>query len=298
LLKARRDLVARIAKRVKKLGDREIPANATVKRIRQCVKHESNDTFEHISLSTIYRDLKARGFFNLVRPKRAFDGAEHLRRRLTFAKEMPKMFPTAGPLEHALVFSDEHYVTANDNSHPRMWVDARKHLLPRIVKARNNTINVMMWAAIGYNYKSPIIFIDTTIDRDEGKAQRLTAEGYKLKCLVQSKVIEHCLANKRVFMQDGARIHTANTVLNYLEKSKKVMFIKQWPPHSPDLNPIEQMWAVLNAIVAENFAPAKSIAELQQQVRQAWEEIPMDVINRAVASFAARLKKVRACGGN
>ena len=50
-------------------------------------------------------------------------------------------------------------------------------------------------------------------------------------------------------MQDGARCHTAGTTLDDI-KRKNVHYISNWPPSSPDLNPIENFWALLQQRVA------------------------------------------------
>lgn len=49
--------------------------------------------------------------------------------------------------------------------------------------------------------------------------------------------------NNIVFMQDNAKIHTARIVTEYLQ-SKQVVVLPH-PPYSPDLNPIEIIWSVL-----------------------------------------------------
>ena len=50
-----------------------------------------------------------------------------------------------------------------------------------------------------------------------------------------------------IFMQDNASIHKAELVMNYL-KEESVNLLK-WPPRSPDLNPIENIWAEMQRLV-------------------------------------------------
>ena len=46
-----------------------------------------------------------------------------------------------------------------------------------------------------------------------------------------------------VFMQDGASSHTAGSIRQILQQHR-IKTLK-WPPNSPDLNPIENMWAMV-----------------------------------------------------
>lgn len=50
------------------------------------------------------------------------------------------------------------------------------------------------------------------------------------------------LSNRDIFMQDNAPVHTAHIIRNLLRELG--LEIMEWPPYSPDLNPIENIWAM------------------------------------------------------
>lgn len=87
--------------------------------------------------------------------------------------------------------------------------------------------------------------------------------------------------------QDGARCHTDHHVTTYLE-GKDVHFIRDWPPYSPDLNPIEQTWRELDRRWSIKFGSASDVAELKRQVAEIWASFTQEFVNGYVTSFKAK----------
>lgn len=167
---------------------------------------------------------------------------------------------------------------------------------PREQKARRNAKCVQLFAAIGVGFKSKLVWVESTIDPKTKKVKRQNAERY-IEYLKKSGVIAHLKKNKGViFQQDGARCHTAKKVFEFLEK-EGVGVIRDWPAHSPDLNPSENLWKELDRLVAFNHGPADSVEELKRQVEDVWKKIPQSVIDRHVKSFGHKLAKCRANEG-
>ena len=95
----------------------------------------------------------------------------------------------------------------------------------------------------------------------------ITAMSYVRDCLSKCRA----LLSGRWLMQDGARPHTANFTMTWLCLGKFEV-LEGWPARSPDLNPIENLWAILARKVG-NRLPVDE-AELEKFFIEEWDAIP------------------------
>ena len=78
-----------------------------------------------------------------------------------------------------------------------------------------------------------------------------------------------------VFQQDNDPKHTPRVCKGCLTKKESdgVLHRKTWPPHSPDLNPIEMVWDELERRVKENQPTS---AQHMWELQDLWKSIPCE----------------------
>lgn len=94
---------------------------------------------------------------------------------------------------------------------------------------------------------------------------------------------------KRIFMQDGARAHTALATRDFLDKHN-VEVVPDHPASSPDLNPIESLWAELNRRIADMMPHDEE--SLVEAAYDAWASFSQDEIDAFVRKFTSSCQTV------
>jgi transposase len=140
-------------------------------------------------------------------------------------------------------------------------------------------VSVLIWGAIDVGDKSGCFFCFNAVDT--GEYQSL---------MIHSRLVEdmneRCGPHAWYFMQKGASVHTAKSTTDYLQSVRLVL--PGWPPNSPDLNPIEMIWALLKVRVKVHHPQTKE--ELQEMITRAWDELDQDLLDKIVSSFGKRVQ--------
>jgi hypothetical protein len=104
------------------------------------------------------------------------------------------------------------------------------------------------------------------------------------------------------FMQDNAPIHTARASKEWLEVHGVATV--DWPPYSPDLNPIEHLWWALKKKLHELHPEFDYMGNSNDEweafemgLHEAWAAIPDTLIAQLIRSVPRRLDAVRQAKG-
>jgi len=121
----------------------------------------------------------------------------------------------------------------------------------------------MVWGCFHKNGLGPLVRLDG----------RVNSRDYIN--LLQDKLLPYLntLEDKEnfIFQEDNAPIHTSR--LSNEWKARNNLTSLHWPPQSPDLNPIEHLWDVLERKIRAHNPLPKNKEELWQILQEEWSQI-------------------------
>jgi transposase len=98
------------------------------------------------------------------------------------------------------------------------------------------------------------------------------------------------MQNWTILMQDGAPSHTAKKTIAVIKSLIPAVWT-DWPGNSPDLNPIEHLWARVQNSVFREPRP-RDRQQLIDRAKEEWKSITQDDTTAMVESFPRRVREV------
>lgn len=239
---------------------------------KQCIK----DLNMSLSSNTIRRVLQGDGIKSYVACPKPFLSMRNQIKRLRFAMNVRGW--TSEQWAN-VVYIDEKTVQTFSNG--KVLVKRRKNerynvdkLITQEVQNKHNKVNLV--GVIHFDGPNMIYSVHTKL------------KGSHFNQLMRTKV-EPILKHKTILI-DNAKIHLK--AINYLRQN--LVNVLDFPPKSPDLNPIENVWAELQKILNKKLKSTtiSTKNDLIELIRVSWKEISPQTINNCILSMPRRVHEV------
>ena len=142
--------------------------------------------------------------------------------------------------------------------------------------------SVMVWAGISYDGRTDLhVFMNGTVTglryRDE---------------ILSPYVVPYAgaVGQDFILMDDNATAHRSRIVTAFLDQQGIERM--DWPARSPDLNPLEHAWDMLQRRIQARDPQPSTRIELANALVQEWGLIPLVDIRALIRSFPNRLQEV------
>ncbi len=94
------------------------------------------------------------------------------------------------------------------------------------------------------------------------------------------------------FQQDNASCHKAQIISEWFLEHDNEFTLLKWPPQSPDLNPIEHIWDVVERQIRIMDVQPTNLQQLCDAIMSIWTKISEECFQQLVESMSRRIKAV------
>lgn len=235
-----------------------------------------------VGKQTIRNRLKEKGLANYVAVKKEMLKPIHKQKRLEFALNYQHWTEDQWK---RVWFSDEKLFSSFGKGMTRVWRPKNKSRFDEkyIIKTgQTYRKTVPVWAYISFNSRN-IHWI----------RQKTLNSQYYIQNILQMylpKVGDETF----YFMQDKSPIHTARATDIWLEQHQ--IQTLPWPTKSPDMNPIENVWAEMERQTCHRHVQTQE--ELWEMIQETFINLTDEYISNLIKSMPKRLQMVIEAQGN
>jgi len=149
---------------------------------------------------------------------------------------------------------------------------------------------IMVWGCMGWEGVGQLAEVEGRMDADQYVA---ILEDHLVPSIEESGIFEE----EAIFQQDNDPKHTSKKAKKWMEDHN--ISLLDWPPQSPDLNPIEHLWKHIKSELTKYPTQPKGVWEIWERVAEVWDKIRPEVCQNLIESMPRRVQAViKAKGGH
>ncbi|GFY10908.1 transposable element Tcb2 transposase [Trichonephila clavipes] len=95
-------------------------------------------------------------------------------------------------------------------------------------------------------------------------------------------ILFHYPHSNGVFQQDNCTSHKSRLATGWLDEHSSELPVINWPLRSPNLNPIENLWVVLEQEMKGRHIAPTNLTELWTDLANIWQVIPMERFHKLI----------------
>lgn len=235
------------------------------------------------SISTVKRELKRAGFKAKKKVKKPLISKRVRKLRLEFAKKCKNW--TFEDWKK-IIWTDESKINVfGSDGIMYSWKKERSKPAERdvIPTVKYGGEKLLFWGCFCASGVGELVRIDGIMNSDVYIA--VLKAGYFPSLRKWRKQVRSV-----TFMQDNDPKHKSKKTMDFL-KTKKFKIL-DWPPQSPDINPIENLWSIVKRRVYGYETNARNMNELWDRVGEIWTAITKEECENLVRSIPRRLEEI------
>ena len=203
--------------------------------------------------------------------------AEHRRRRLDWARTHSRW--TVEQWSNILFTDESRFTVDHSDGGSRVWRGVGQRYDPQFTVAVNRWGggSVMVWAGVSVTERTELHFVQGNMNAH-----------YYRDNVLETIILPYRnrVGDRFLLMDDNARPHRARIITTFLEDHNIQRM--EWPAMSPDLNPIENIWAMLGTRVRNRNPAVTNVETLRVALQEEWNNIPQVLIRNTVVSMRRR----------
>jgi hypothetical protein len=244
-----------------------------------------NDATFCINRKTFAAYLKKMGFGSFSPARKPGLTLTHMENRLKWCKDKVNWSQERW---ESVIWSDESKFTVVGNDRGTRCIRKtgeryeQRHVVPTYKFGKGS---VMVWSCFWSGSLGPLVVLDGSIDQDA----YINTLAKDFHPWYQNLAEEE--GKQFIFQEDGASCHTGKYA-TWWKATHQIKGFDVWPAQSPDLNPIENLWAALEKRIENVRHRISNTEQLKACLQNEWRNLDSDLLVNLVASMPRRCQSV------